>query len=119
MVGSAVVRAAEEAIRDLAEPAEGPQVKQLQAIAQCRPGASYETIHETARRALVCDLVIWVVPAHRADREIDRAALAVAREPEQVVEMLRYALASAGRGAGSAVGALGSSSRRGGALGWP
>ena len=26
-----------------------------------------------------CDLVIWVVPAHRADREIDRAALAELR----------------------------------------
>ena len=33
-------------------------------------------------------------PEHdHALREIDRAALAVAREPEQVVEILRYALA--------------------------
>ena len=33
-------------------------------------------------------------PEHdRALKEVDRAALAVAREPEQVVEILRYAFA--------------------------
>jgi hypothetical protein len=35
-------------------------------------------------------------PEHdHALKEVDRAALAVAREPEQVVEILRYALADA------------------------
>jgi predicted GTPase len=39
-----------------------------------------EALAETARRALLCDLVIWVVAAHRADRALDRRALDALRE---------------------------------------
>jgi YtoQ family protein len=45
--------------------------------------------------ALGKPLVILHPPEHdHALKEVDRAALAVAREPEQVVEILRYALAA-------------------------
>jgi YtoQ family protein len=44
--------------------------------------------------ALGKPLITLHPPEHdHALKEVDRAALAVAREPEQVVEMLRYALA--------------------------
>jgi YtoQ family protein len=44
--------------------------------------------------ALGKPLIILHPPEHdHALKEVDRAALAVAREPEQVVEILRYALA--------------------------
>ena len=34
---------------------------------------------EFVKRASNCDLILWVVPAHRADRELDRAALDAVR----------------------------------------
>ena len=34
-----------------------------------------EGVAEFVKRAYSCDLIIWVVPAHRADRALDRAAL--------------------------------------------
>lgn len=34
-----------------------------------------EGVAEFVKRAFSCDLIIWVVPAHRADRALDRAAL--------------------------------------------
>jgi YtoQ family protein len=44
--------------------------------------------------ALGKPLIVLHPPEHdHALKEVDRAALAVAREPEQVVEILRYALA--------------------------
>jgi YtoQ family protein len=47
--------------------------------------------------ALGTPLVTLHPPEHdHALKEVDRAALAVAREPEQVVEVLRYALGDAG-----------------------
>jgi YtoQ family protein len=47
--------------------------------------------------ALGTPLVTLHPPEHdHALKEVDRAALAVAREPEQVVEILRYALGDAG-----------------------
>lgn len=42
-------------------------------------GTGIEQQRATVEMAAGCDLVIWVVPAHRADREIDRAALAELR----------------------------------------
>jgi hypothetical protein len=40
------------------------------------PGLESETqVAELIERALVCDLIVWVAPAHRADRALDRAAL--------------------------------------------
>src|SRR5690606_33865349 len=44
------------------------------------PGIDDEKgIAEFVKRAYSCDLIIWVVPAHRADRALDRAALDAVR----------------------------------------
>jgi YtoQ family protein len=49
--------------------------------------------------ALGKPLIILHSPEHdHALKEVDRAALAVAREPEQVVEVLRYAVGGSGQG---------------------
>lgn len=42
-------------------------------------GATPAAIDEVVEQAAACDLVLWTVAAHRADREPDRAALAALR----------------------------------------
>jgi predicted GTPase len=44
------------------------------------PGVDDERgVGEFVKRAFGCDLIVWVVPAHRADRALDRAALDAVR----------------------------------------
>lgn len=44
------------------------------------PGIDDEAgVGEFVKRAFACDLIIWVAPAHRADRALDRAALDAVR----------------------------------------